>query len=96
MPDYIGPPYSHESAASGTSTPLRIAPGWHPQLTLGALELQNKTTGKSLSLSPFAFMNPLRQRGVRQSLPRHSASRRISTPQLTLGALELQNSNTAR
>ena len=67
-----------------------------PQLTLGALELQNKTTGKSLSLSPFAFMNPLRQQGVRQSLPRHSASRRISTPQLTLGALELQNSNTAR
>jgi uncharacterized protein (DUF2141 family) len=67
-----------------------------PQLTLGALKLQNKNTAKSLSLQPFAFMSPMRQQGVRQALPRFSASRRVGTPQLTLRAFELQNTNTEK
>jgi hypothetical protein len=47
-------------------------------------------------LQPFAFMSPMRQQGVRQALPRHSASRQVSTPQLTFGALEFQNTNTTK
>jgi len=39
---------------------------------------------------------PCVSRGVRQALPRHSASRQVGTPQLTLGALELQNSTTEK
>ena len=96
MPDCIGPPYSHEpmrQALPRHSASRQV--GTH-QLTLGAVELQNTTTEKSLSLPPFVFMRPCVSRGVRQALPRHSASRQVDTHQLTLGALELQNTNTGK
>ena len=84
-------PPRQRGGASATSTPFRIPPDYTPQLTLGAPELQNKNTEKSLSSSPFVFMSPPRQRGGASATSTPFRTAPDYTPQLTLGALELLN-----
>jgi len=71
----------------------RLAP---PNSRWGLLNCRIKTQQNHYLCHHLPSRSPCVSRGVRQALPRHSASHQVGTPQLTFGALEFQNTNTTK
>jgi hypothetical protein len=64
-----------------------------PNSRCGLLNCRIRTQQNHYPKYHLSSRAPCVSRGVRQALPRHSASRRVGTPQLTLGALEDKRAN---